>query len=197
VHGADLCPIPLVARLGARPPDEPRRHLAGFRGERRIEQRICETPHRVATAWLAQHVMLGGERSGGRPVHWQHHPATLHWRRPDGSVGWLRLRTPAPVDAVAAAGRLDAVVHTGLRWLREAEVAVDVEVEGGGGAPLALADGATWRLPGLALRVATDARGAAPVAASGPGAPARGGWRFAPGAAPAQVAVAFALEASA
>jgi hypothetical protein len=177
-HAHDFAELVLVAELGTRPPEDVLPKLRAFRGARRVEQRIAESPPRVATAWLGERAMWGGEVSGARTIHWQHHPATMHWRRPDGAVGWMKLATTAPVDAAADAEGLTVTVHTGLRWLREVEVPVWLELSHEPGAPLELRDGAVWELPGLTLRLAVS-----------PSPPSqhegrRVGFVFAPGRAP-------------
>lgn len=197
-HGHDFCEALFVGRLGSRPPADVREALGRLAGERRVEQVIVEDPRRVATAWLTRDLMLGGEHTGARPIHWQHHPATLHWRRPGGGVGWLRLVTPAPVDAVAHVGRLEMTIHTGLRWLAGTGVPVWIELAGPEDAPssavppvLPLRDGTVWRLPGLALRLAV-----APDPGVASRAEAGAEWRrsgvvFAPGAAPPRLHLAL------
>jgi hypothetical protein len=68
----------------------------------------------------------------------------------------MKLATPAPVDAAADAEGLTVTVHTGLRWLREPEVPVWLELSHEPDAPLELRDGAVWALPSLTLRVAVS-----------------------------------------
>jgi hypothetical protein len=177
-HGHDFAELVFVGELGTRPPEDVLPHLRAFRGERRVEQRISESPPRVATAWLGERAMWGGEASGGRTIHWQHHPATLHWRRPDGELGWMKLATTAPADAAADTEGLTVTVHTGLRWLRAAEVPVWLELSHEPDAPLEIRDGAVWALPGLTLRLAVSP--SPPFRREG----RRIGLVFAPGGAP-------------
>ena len=123
---------PLVAALPSRIPPQASRHFEGFRGERRVTQLIQREPFvRRATAWLGASVMFGGEDASGHHVHHQHHPATAHWLEADGALGWLRLRTAAPVRAEASPGRLEIVVETGIAWLREAAVGLEWVVQSG------------------------------------------------------------------
>ncbi len=193
-HGHDFCWIPLIAALGSHPPDDVREALVSFPGEHGVTQTITEHPRRVASAWLGERVMAGGEHSSGRPVHWQHHPATLHWALPEGGVGWLRLVTTAPVDAVAERGRLRARVHTGLAWLRAAEIPVWLEHSPAPAVPLPFRDGARWALPGLRLRLSLrpDVPGRSEAGAL-PGS-TRCGTVFAPGAAPRALELVLELE---
>jgi hypothetical protein len=153
-HAHDFFELPLVAALGPRPPADVRAHLDGFRGERAVEQVVTREPRRVASARLRERIMWGGEATGGHIVHWQHHPATIHWKTPDGGVGWLRLRTTAPVDAVAGEDGLAIAVRSDLAWLRKAEIPVWLELhpapaDPGPPSPL-------LRLPGLVLRVTSE-----------------------------------------
>jgi hypothetical protein len=55
--------------------------------------------------------MLGGERGGRFRAEGQYHPATAHWSRPNGAVGWLRLRHRGPLSATASPGLLTVRVH--------------------------------------------------------------------------------------
>ena len=54
-------------------------------------------------------------KRGSPPDSWwdQFHAATAHWRRADGTTGWLRARMPGPSDATVEPGRLV------LRWHHE------------------------------------------------------------------------------
>ena len=59
--------------------------------------------------------MAIGAESGTVDLSWwdQFHAATAHWRRADGTTGWLRARVPGPSDATVEPGRLV------LRWHHE------------------------------------------------------------------------------
>ena len=109
----DLVLGPVAALIGAVVPDEARDHLTAFTGERTVSRRISDADDgdRVATAWLGPDVALGAE-SGTVDLSWwdQFHAATAHWRRADGTTGWLRARVPGPSDATVEPGRLV------LRW---------------------------------------------------------------------------------
>jgi len=193
-HAHDFGELLLSARLGSRPPDDVVAVLRTFDRERRVEQVISDGPRRVATAWLAEDVMLGGEHTGARSIHWQHHPATMHWRRGDGGIGWLRIVTPAPVDAVAEPGVLAIEVHSGLRWLREAEIPVWIELFPAPDAPLEARTGTRWQLDGLALHWSVDPpRPSRQVTEAGEG-PTRVGWVLAPGDAPPRLSLRIAIE---
>ncbi len=154
-HGWDFAVAPLLALLGLRMPDDARPHFLAFNGERQVERVIAAEPRRVATAWIGARVMLGAEDSGSRHrVNEQFHPATIHWLSSDDTVGWIRLRHTAPVDARAERGRLSisCTEHTGSDLVFSFQVA----------APAIDLDALShdrWGLPGLTVRVETNAVG--------------------------------------
>jgi hypothetical protein len=92
-----------AALLGASIPDDAAGALQAFPGPHQVEREIGA---RTVTAWLADDVMLGGQRGSNAPAHGQLHAATGHWRRPDGGIGWFRIRSPGAVTATATAGAL-------------------------------------------------------------------------------------------
>jgi hypothetical protein len=115
---------------------------------------ISDEPPRVATAWLEATVMLGAESSGDGWSAWgQYHPVTGHWRAPDGSLGWFRLRHRAPVLAEAGERTLTATCHP---HPRHGPQPVVIEVLGPG---LDLDDlrAGRWSVPGLLAEVVADA----------------------------------------
>jgi hypothetical protein len=152
-HGWDFAFAPLIALLGLRMPDDARPHFLSFAGERQVERVIAAEPRRVATAWIGARVMLGAEDSGSRHrVNSQFHPATIHWLIADDTVGWIRLRHTAPVDARAEHGRLsiDCTEHAGgdLEFVFQiAAPTIDMDALGHD----------RWELPGLVVRVETNA----------------------------------------
>ena len=101
----------------------------------------------MATGWLSDRVMCGGEWGDSPP-----RPAASstrrpsHWRRPDGDVGWIRLVHYAPARARASAGRLEIELSPSAK---RGPVAPELWVSGAGDAAL---DGPTWSLPGLHAR---------------------------------------------
>jgi hypothetical protein len=146
-HQHDLGFVPLIALLGAQVPPDALAHLRAFQGERQVERVIADAPRRVATAWIGAERMLGGEfTSRAAPASNQLHPATIHWRMPDGQIGWVRMLYRNPADARAERDRL--------------EIATSGEVAFAVHAPGARAGDLTrngWQLPGLSVRVETDA----------------------------------------
>jgi hypothetical protein len=154
-HGWDFAFAPLIALLGLRVPDDARPHFLSFAGERQIERLIAAEPRRVATAWVGERVMLGAEDSGSRHrVNSQFHPATIHWLLADGTTGWIRLRHAVPVDARAERGRLsiDCSAHAG----GDLEFVFQIYAPA---ADIAALHHDRWELPGLVVRVETNAAG--------------------------------------
>jgi len=159
-HAHDLTNAPLADHLGPVVPDDVLPHLLEFRGEHTVEQRI--TSSRVATGWLSDRVMCGGEDGDIRAsARGQFHPATAHWLRPDGGVGWIRLVHYAQARAVAAPGSL---AITCLPSAKRGPVAPELWVSGAGDASLS---GRTWSLPGLDVEVAAEPEVVEPAGAGG------------------------------
>ena len=117
-HGLDFMLGGMVALIGVAVPPAALAHLTGFSGERLVEQRISDADHgdRVAAAWLGPHSMVGAETNAVDLSWWdQFHAATAHWRRPDGSVGWIRAVVPGASDTTVEPRRLT------LRWHHDSE----------------------------------------------------------------------------
>jgi hypothetical protein len=143
-HSHDLSHAPLADHLGPAIPDDARAALLTFSGEHTVEQRITST--RVATGWLADRVMCGGEHGDlTASARGQFHPATVHWLLPDGDVGWIRLVHYAPARATASPGRLDIELSPSAK---RGPVAPELWISGADDADL---DGPDWSLPGLHL----------------------------------------------
>jgi hypothetical protein len=115
-HSHDLTMAPLVELLGTSAPST----LPFETGT--VSQRISD--ERVATGWLGDDVMLGGEEGGRAKAYGQYHPATAHW-----AGGWLRVRSSQRLDAmVFRAGELE-VTGTDLRIETGGDVAFPGTVE--------------------------------------------------------------------
>ena len=154
-HAWDFAIAPLIALLGAQIPTEALPHFLEFQGERQIERVIAAEPRRVATAWLGQQLMLGAEDSSSSHImNEQFHPATAHWQFAGEQLGWLRLRTSAPTDAWAERGRLSIVCAqpAGHDLTFTFQIAAE-------GIDLAALRHDHWALPGLSVRVGTNAAG--------------------------------------
>jgi hypothetical protein len=111
-HSHDLLLAPVVELLGRR--TEPLPFETGL-----VSQRIDDD--RVATGWLGDDVMMGGEDGGRWRAQGQYHPATVHWASPSGGgsgkVAWLRVRSPHPIVA--------AVFEPGVLEVAGTELALD------------------------------------------------------------------------
>jgi hypothetical protein len=155
-HGHDLCAAPLLQHVGVRVPADARSALSRFTGPHLVEQVVQDAPRRVATGWLGDDRMVGAE-SGAAPLHarGQYHPATVHWRRPDGAVGWLRLVHHAPTRATASEDRLEVELDPHPRHGPvEATWTSNTEAD-------AVSDH-RWTFPGLTVEVRTDGHLTAP-----------------------------------
>ncbi len=160
-HAHDLTHGPLADHLGPVVPDDVMASLLCFSGEHTVVQRISSSPDRVATGWLSDRVMCGGESGDlGTSARGQYHPATVHWALPDHGVGWIRLVHYAPAKAVASPGSLDI---TCLPSKRRGAVAPELWVYGGGDVTL----GQRWTLPGLDVEVASMPESVEPAGPDG------------------------------
>ena len=145
------------AELTARIPEEAKRHLRAFRGERLVRWQITTDPDRVATAWLGEEVMIGAEDANFAKHIWdQYHMATIHWKLPDGGTGALTLAPTVPTYAVATPGRLRTETYV---WAGTGthDVSFRWKIEAPGLNPDMIRDD-RWRLPGLTLDFETNAR---------------------------------------
>jgi hypothetical protein len=97
--------------------------------------------------------MFGGESTGNtrgaNKATSQFHPATMHWRAPGDDVGWMRLFASPNCDATAAAGLLTVSSAAPGEFTYRLAVA--------GLKPEMLAKD-HWTMPGLGVRVETDAK---------------------------------------
>ena len=147
-HSHDLSHAPMADRLGAVIPSDAVGSLRSFVGEHTVSQRI--TSSRVATGWLSDRVMCGGEDGDiTASARGQFHPATAHWSLPDGDVGWIRLVHYAPARAVASPGALDVEC---LPSARRGAVAPELWIR----SPDLTVSGRSWSMPGLAVEVSVD-----------------------------------------
>jgi hypothetical protein len=126
------------------------RHFQEFRGERQVNRNL--TRGRVATAWIGKDLMLGGEFTGKSKAAGTARntfiPATVHWKMPGGDVGSIYLAEAPRVDARAQRDMLtisaigDSTFRISAPGLEPKNV-----------------DRNTWTLPGVNVRVETDATG--------------------------------------
>jgi hypothetical protein len=141
----------MLEHVGVRVPGAARPAFERFPGAHAVEQVIDDAPPRLATGWLEEGLAIGGEAGEhGFQARDQFHPATVHWRHPDGGVAWLRIQHHAATRATASERRLvvecDPHPARGPRPVRWITNTAPVEV-----------DDRRWRLPGLAVAVTSDA----------------------------------------
>jgi len=150
-HPLELVALSGPALLGAQIPADAVPHFQRFQGERQVTRII--TDQRTATAWLGDHIMIGGEitslsRSAGATSRTIFCPATIHWRTPNGTIGWVWLRDTPRVDARASKNTLtvtaigDSIFRVSAPGLTVSDLTRD-----------------RWTLPGLTVVVETDANG--------------------------------------
>lgn len=151
-HAHDFVVMPLYVVLGAQVPGDVIKNFHTFTGERVLRRPITET--RIATAWLSDRTMIGGEITGktlgATAGSGQYHPATMHWQVPGGGIGWMRLYASPACDAEAgkqkltiiSAGAGDYVFRLSAPGLTAENLSRD-----------------RWMLPGLKVTIETDARG--------------------------------------
>jgi hypothetical protein len=145
-HQGDMGFVPLIIALGTQIPPEAVPHLLTFQGERQIERVISDSPRRVATAWLGENIMLGGEfTSRTAPQSGQLHPATVHWKVGADQIGWIRLLYSEPVDVQAAPNRLDITGGSELTFRVFASGAQVKDIQHN-----------VWQLPNLLVQVETN-----------------------------------------
>jgi hypothetical protein len=106
-HGHDFCLGPCVSLLGAVVPADALAALRSFGGEHSVEQVVDADLGFEATGWLGADVMIGAARGSRARAEGQYHPATIHWRAPDGSIAWLRIVRHGPVHATAGPRTLE------------------------------------------------------------------------------------------
>ena len=153
LHCGDIACVPVMVLLGAEAPDDAKERLLTFGGERLLERTITDSPKKVATAWLGEDVMMGGLFSSGTCAAGkgsQCHPAMIHWKTPDGAIGWIRFVSPRAVDATASTGRLSITCGADEENCWPAEIVFEVCAPG---IDSALIRRDSWSLPGLSLDV--------------------------------------------
>lgn len=148
-HDGDLWLAPQMAVLGVRIPSDAMRNFRIFDKPKLVRQQI--TKERVATAWIGKNAMWGGEATShtiGPNEHTQFHAATVHWRTPDDGIGWIQLTQAQPLNVVATPNGLEITCTGDIQFLIHAEGATAVNV-----------GKAEWLLPGMRIRLRTDAKG--------------------------------------
>ncbi len=145
-HVADLWFAPSIAVLGTDIPPDAMAKFKKFSGNHLVTKQIDAS--RVATASISRRLMFGGEVTGGTKdagAGTQFHPATVQWRTPAGSVGWIQLEHAPALEALADKGGITVTTNGNVDFLIDAD-----------GLDPAGVGTNTWTLPGLRVRVATD-----------------------------------------
>lgn len=159
-HNWDFALAPAVALLGLDLPSELEQHFRQFSGPRSLRIVINHEPERVATAYLAERIMLGGEEapSSHRPNNSQYHPATLHWLSgQDNQLGWIKINNTAPIRAQAEGTSLRMFIQT----QRGGELNFSFRIGGDLALSFEMIERGRWRLPGLNIDVMTQAESVA------------------------------------
>ncbi len=149
---------PCFAIYDADPPDDIASAFESFSGPRTIERPITTESGRIATAVMHAEYMLGAESTGEYSARsYQFHPATAHWRCPNGEVGWLRLKHIGPIDARVEESRISFTAPISSEYkARDADgTTFTYDVYAPRLSVDAFSDGA-WKLPGMTISVETN-----------------------------------------
>jgi hypothetical protein len=144
----DIWFAPHLAVLGTRIPADAFKKMTKFEGEHLVRTQI--TDQRIATAWIGNRVIYGGEATGKTKDDGpgsQFHPATIQWRTPSGEIGWVQLTESPMIDAIADAHGI-AISATGTIRIRIHAKGLDE----------AKISAAGWELPGLKVAVTADSK---------------------------------------
>jgi hypothetical protein len=107
------------------------------------------TPNRAATAWIGPNFIVGGESTNyTKEAGAQFHPATIHWKTPTGDVGWMRLHEGPRLNAQIEKDTL-TISGVGDYTFRFASDGLDAK----------MLRREEWTLPGLTVKLETDAEG--------------------------------------
>lgn len=146
-HVADLWFVPLIAALGTRIPPDAMKSFQSFPGEHEVRRPISE--RRIATAWIGNKLIYGGEITGhtrGVDQDSQFHPVTVQWQAP-GEIGWIQLTRCPPIDAVADRKGITITAKGDVSFRISAPHVAATEI-----------NASEWKLPGLTVHIASDAR---------------------------------------
>jgi len=149
-HGNDLSAGFLYPQVPSLIGEDARCLFRASVGPRLVSRSLSEG--RRAQAWLGDQVMMGAEGGGHLKdvtgPSSQYRPATIHWRLPNGQIGWLAITKAERVDASLKAGELFVRVRQGAVLTLHAP-----------GTDLAQLSANQWILPGLKLRVQANGKG--------------------------------------
>jgi len=147
-HVADLWFVPALVVLDTRVPDDAMKSFRKFPGDHLVRRQI--TDQRIATAWIGQNVIYGGEitnHSRFVDSEGQFHPFTVQWKLPDGKIGWILLTRSPMIDATAD--------KEGITISAKGDVSFRISVPG---AATGAAKASEWNLPGLVIHVEADSK---------------------------------------
>jgi hypothetical protein len=147
-HVPDLWLVPPIVVLDTRIPADAIAKFKSFPGPHQVTQPIADK--RVATAWIGNEVIYGGEITGHTrdvDARSQFHPVTVQWQAPDGKIGWIELTQCPPIDASAD--------KSGIVISAAGDVSFRISAPNGDPAQVVRDQ---WSLPGLAVRVTSDAK---------------------------------------
>lgn len=155
-HEHDFCFVPCCVAVDVNVPTSVRHSLLSFQGEHQVERIITAEPHRVATAWLGERLLIGGEHTSySPPASDQLHPATIHWQSSDGKIGWVRLlnNMAIPVNARAAKDLLS------ITYISQGEATPDIIFHiQATDRPATILQPNYWQLADLTVQIATNAQ---------------------------------------
>jgi hypothetical protein len=147
-HVADLYFIPELVVLDTKIPSDAMKSFHALQGEHQVRRQI--TDERIATAWIGKNVIYGGEITGhtkGVDAQSQFHPVTVQWQMPGGKIGWIQLTRTPPIDASAKQGEIVITAAGDVSFRIYAPGVTTGQLEQ-----------KMWTLPGLKVRVTTDAK---------------------------------------
>jgi hypothetical protein len=147
-HVSDLFFVPALVVVDTKVPADAMNSFRALQGEHQVRRQISDD--RIATAWIGNTVIYGGEITGhtrGVDAQSQFHPATVQWQMPGGKIGWIQLTRTPPIDASATKGQI-AITASGDLSFR---------IYAPGLTPDQLQQ-KLWALPGLNVGVTADAK---------------------------------------
>ena len=149
---------PCMAIFDSIAPDDVRDDVATFSGPRSIEKTITLDPRRIATAWLDEAYTLGAESTSDYSCRsYQHHAVTVHWRCPNGEIGWLRLKHIGPIDAHAEQSRIHFTAPVSADYkARDGDATTFTFVVYVPDVSESQFEGSIWALPGMTVSVGTS-----------------------------------------
>lgn len=155
VHSDDMQYAPLFALLGTEIPGDALASFRKFSGEHEVRRELPR--NRVVTAWIGTDFMLGGEAARGmHETSGQYVPATAYWKTPDGATAWMALVQGPRSDSRVEKNVL-SISGLGDFTFRVAAPTADVK----------RIERDVWSLPGVTIRVMSDATAFAVVPGEG------------------------------